>query len=144
MTKEVLQEHSAMAVVFCNGCILATREDIYGKVVLSLPKGHLEKDETVLQAAMRECFEETNVVLNSDDLIAEMESFKISFVKPNGQGVEKIITPVLFKVANKGNPKPLEERIKSVEYLDVEKFLTDCAYENVRQVVQSAVTILNK
>lgn len=143
MTKEIIQEHSAMAVVFCSGRILATKEDIYGKIVLSLPKGHIEAGETVLEAAIRECFEETNVVLIADNKIAELTAFKISFITPKGQNVEKIITPVLFKLNVEGNPKPLEARIKSVEYMCVDDFLANCAYDNVKQVVQSAITILN-
>ena len=55
-------EQSAMAVVLCKGKILAIVEDIYGRKVLSLPKGHNEQGETLLQTAIRECFEETNIV----------------------------------------------------------------------------------
>lgn len=144
MTKEILQEHSAMAVVFCNGRVLATREDIYGKIVLSLPKGHVEAGETVSETAIRECFEETNVSVTAADIIEEITSFKISFIKPDGQNVEKIITPILFRLTSEGEPKPLEKRVKSVEFMDVDKFLSDCPYENVKQVVQSAIIILNK
>lgn len=142
MIKEVLQEHSAMAVVFCNGRILTTREDIYGKIVLSLPKGHVEEGETTSQAAIRECFEETNVVVSDKDIIAYIVPFKISFITPNGQNVEKIIAPVLFKTMDEGNPKPLEERIKTVEYMDVVEFLSNCTYDNVKQVVQLSLNIL--
>lgn len=61
-------EQSAMAVVLCKGKILATVEDIYGRKVLSLPKGHNEQGETLLQTAIRECFEETNIILTERKL----------------------------------------------------------------------------
>lgn len=143
MTKRVSLEHSAMAVVFYKGRILAIREEIYGKAALSLPKGHIEAGETITEAAIRECFEETNVIVTYGDVIAELQSYEYSYTFPNGKSVTKRIMPVLFKTVYKCNPKPLESRVKSVEYMDVDIFLADCPYENVKQVVQSALKYLN-
>lgn len=142
MKKRVSLEYSAMAVVFYKGRILATTEDIYGKVALSLPKGHIEAGETITEAAIRECFEETNVITTQADAIAELEPFEISFTTPDGRDVVKVITPILFNILYKCNPKPLEKRIKSVEYMDVNDFLQNCSYDNVKQVVQSALRLI--
>lgn len=143
MKKRVSPEHSAMAVVFYKGRILATREDIYGKVALSLPKGHIEAGETTAEAAIRECFEETNVIITHTDLIAELKPYDYTFTKPNGCESVKAVSPIVFNIKYKCNPKPLEKRIKSVEYMDVDAFLTNCAYDNVKQVVQTALKYLN-
>lgn len=137
-------EHSAMAVVFCNGKILTTQENVYGALRLSLPKGHLESGETVIDAAIRECREETNVVISKDDFVAELESFVIKFTTPKGCRVEKVITPTLFVILSERNPKPREERIKAVEYLKIDDFLQNCSYENVREVVRSALQKISK
>lgn len=139
MTKRVSLEHSAMAVVFYNGRVLATHEDVYGKVVLSLPKGHIEAGETTTEAAIRECFEETNVIITKTDAVAELETFEYSFKRPDGKETLKKISPILFITKYKCNPCSMEKRIKSVDYMDVEQFLDECVYENVKSVVRSAL-----
>lgn len=139
MKKRVSLEHSAMAVVFYKGRILAIREDVYGKVALSLPKGHIEAGETITEAAIRECFEETNVIITRADMVAELDNYEYTFTKPNGQQFVKVVTPTVFKILYKCNPKPLEKRIKSVGYMDVDEFLADCPYDNVKQVVRAAL-----
>lgn len=144
MAKKVSQQYSAMAVVFYNGQILTTVEDIYGKQALSLPKGHLESGETAVEAAIRECFEETNVIITLSQVIGEIEPFVISFTTPDGKEVSKMITPIVFKTSYKCDPKPIERRILSVNYMDVEEFLVNCSYDNVREVVQKAIKILDK
>ena len=139
MTEKVLAEHSAMAVVVYNEYILTTQEEVYGKIRISLPKGHIESGETVVQAAIRECFEETNVILSSENFVTELESFEISFTTPSGKNILKKITPVLFKTPHMGAPMSKEERIFKTEFIAIEQFLNICSYENVKHVVQSAV-----
>lgn len=144
MEKKVSQQYSAMAVVFCERRILATIENIYGREVLSLPKGHIETGETTVDAAIRECFEETNVTVAHSEVIGEVEPFVISFTTPDGLDVIKTITPIVFKQLSKGNPKPLEQRISVVQYMNIEEFVAKCSYDNVRAIVQSALELLNK
>ena len=143
MTKRVSLENSAMAVVFYKGRILATMEEIYGKMALSLPKGHIEAGETITEAAIRECFEETNVIITQADAKTELKPFEYSFTKPNGKDIIKVVTPILFEIKYKCNPKPLEKRVKSVEYMDVNEFLKECSYDNVKEAVQAALEFMN-
>ena len=42
-----------------NGKFLLIREEIKGKIVFNQPAGHLEENETLLDAVVRETFEET-------------------------------------------------------------------------------------
>lgn len=135
-------EYSAMAVVFYNGRILVTWENIFGNVVLSLPKGHIERGETAVDAAIRECFEETNVKVMPTEVITELSSFEIKFTTPSGKDVRKVITPILFETKYKGNPQPLENRILKVEYMHVNDFFNNCSYDNVKQTVTSALNFL--
>ena len=138
-TVKVKNEISAMAVVFCNNKILAISENIYGKESVSLPKGHKENGEHELQTAIRECFEETNLVITEQQLVKELAHFSYEFLSPNNLLIIKEIIPYLFNVENEGNPIAKEERISFVNWMDVEEFFKKCSYKNVKSVVESAL-----
>lgn len=133
------KEESAMAIVFYKDKILATKELIYGKEILSCPKGHIEKNETHIETAIRECFEETNVTLNIKDYVKEETPYSIKFIDPNNTPILKNIYPVCFKVNKEGTPKKKEERILDILYMDIDDFLSQCSYENVKQMVKSCL-----
>lgn len=128
-------EKSAMAVVICKDKILTTNEIIYGNERISLPKGHIEKNETSIEAAIRECYEETNIVISKTNLIKELNSYTYEFLTPSNKLIRKTLLPYLFVVNDFGDPLPKEERIKSVHWMNVEKFLSLCPYENVKSIV---------
>lgn len=128
-------EVSAMAVVLCNGKILSTNEMIYGKEILSLPKGHREEGEALVETAIRECFEETNVALKKSDLIKELPSFSYEFFTAPNKRIRKTIVPFLFEIESEGAPMPKEERIRSVCWRKVDEFLEHCSHENVKTLV---------
>ena len=129
-------ELSAMAVVMCNGKILSTNEMIYGKETLSLPKGHQEKNESLIETAIRECFEETNIVISEEDLIRQLTPYSYEFLTLSNRLVRKTIVPFLFEVNEEGNPIPKEERMLSVQWMEVEEFLEKGTHENVKLVVK--------
>lgn len=131
------EELSAMAVVMCGDNILATRELIYGRETLSLPKGHKEDGETIAQCAIRECFEETGVTLTETDITRELESFSYQFLTPSNQLIRKTIVPFLFEVQSEGEPVAKEERMIWAGWMSKEDFLRSCTHENVKAVVQS-------
>lgn len=137
--KEYLQypkiESSAMAVVTCRNTILTTNELIYGKNVLSLPKGHKEDGETLLQTAIRECFEETNVVINPENVVDEMPSYFYEFFTPENEMIRKTITPFHFEVDGCAQPLCKEKRVLSAQWMDLGEFLSKCPYENVKNSV---------
>ncbi len=128
-------ELSAMAVVVNNGKILATNEFVYGKNVLSLPKGHKEDGETLVETAIRECFEETNVFLTAANLVNELPTFSYEFFTPANEMIRKTIVPFLFNTSSCGDPQPKEERIISVQWMEISEFLEKCKYQNVKDVV---------
>ncbi len=56
-------------VVHCKGKFLFVEEFEYGKMTLNQPAGHLEKNETILQGAQRELFEETGIRAEMQNLL---------------------------------------------------------------------------
>ncbi|QLB15125.1 NUDIX hydrolase [Mannheimia granulomatis] len=56
-------------VVHCKGKFLFVEEIEYGKRTLNQPAGHLEQNETLLEAAKRELFEETGIQAEISSLI---------------------------------------------------------------------------
>ena len=129
-------ELSAMAVVMCNGKILSTNEMIYGKETVSLPKGHKEENESIIETAIRECYEETNIVITKDDLVKELTAYSYEFLTPSNKLIRKTIVPFLFEVKKEGNPIPKEERMISVQWMDKEEFIEKCTHENVKDIVK--------
>lgn len=130
-------EESAMAVVLCDNKILATNELIYGKERVSLPKGHKEENEIVLDTAIRECFEETNIVVSKDNLVKELTPFSYEFSTPSDELIRKTIYPFLFEINDFGDPLSKEERIVWVKWLEKEEFLNLCTHDNVKEIVRN-------
>ncbi|MDG2960374.1 NUDIX hydrolase [Bisgaard Taxon 10/6] len=56
-------------VVHCKGKFLFVEEIEYGKRTLNQPAGHLEKNETILQGASRELYEETGIRADMQKLV---------------------------------------------------------------------------
>ncbi len=134
----MINEKSVMAVVVCNNKILTTHEIIYGDLKIGLPKGHLENGESLIDCAIRETFEETNIVINYNQFYKELRNYVIKFKNHHDEEVSKIIVPLLFFIDEEGNPQPKEERMVKVEYLEFEEFLIVCSYDNVRGVIEEA------
>ena len=122
-------------MVVCGDKVLATVENIYGKPVLSLPKGHVELGETVLDAAIRECFEETDVKLGEQDAVRELPSYSYGFTTPDGVEICKTITPILFVLKSLPTPRAKEKRISKVTFMPIDEFTQNCPYDNVRKII---------
>lgn len=56
-------------VVHCKGKFLFVEEIEYSNCTLNQPAGHLEKDESILQGASRELYEETGIRAEMQQLI---------------------------------------------------------------------------
>lgn len=73
---ETRNEYSGMAIVFCNNKVLIL-ETKHNEFVF--PKGHIEDGETSLDAAIRECREESGIVLSKDFYLGECSSYSYVF-----------------------------------------------------------------
>lgn len=136
------KEESAMAIVIVGDKILATKELVYGKVRLSVPKGHVEKDETYVETAIRECFEETGIQLKKDNYKMDLNPFVIRFIDHHFKPIEKTIIPILFVLNDFLKPNITEERVLEVTYYGINDFLIQCSYDNVRTIVKEAKDFL--
>ncbi len=69
MIREWLPRVTVATVIEQNGRFLMVEEDIYGEKILNQPAGHLEPNETLVEAAIRETLEETGWHIKIDHLI---------------------------------------------------------------------------
>ena len=132
-------EESAMAVVLCHGKILMTKELIYGKEKISLPKGHIEKGEAPLDAAIRECEEETGIHLDNESFVKELKPFSVDFTDEHDGHVRKTIFPMLFILKKEKKATPQEKNILFAGFVPVEEFFQSASYENVKDIVREAL-----
>ena len=85
----MMYEKSCGAVVFTKidgeikYLLVSNREGIYG-----FPKGHVEKDETETETALREVYEETNLKI---DLIKEFRTFDEHLIPQKENTVKQIV-----------------------------------------------------
>ena len=134
-------EVSAMAIVVCNDKILSITENVFGRHVLSLPKGHQEQNEEIVNTAIRECFEETNVVIDKQHLVKQLPQYSYQFSTPSNKLITKIIVPFLFRVENQGNAVAKEKRMVAASWMPIEQFLQNCTYPNVIELVKDALLL---
>ena len=95
----------------------------------AFPKGHLEKDETLQECAIRETEEETG---HTCSLINEKEIGILKYVTPAGEDVELHL--YLAKdtgiVTRKINPKDKEETL----WIDIEKVEEKILYQDLKEL----------
>lgn len=137
-------EVSAMGIVMLEDKILATKEDIYGNVAFSLPKGHVEKDETYIETAIREVEEETSFKLTKEDYVKSLEPYEVKFIDHNYHLVKKLIYPIIFKVNNMQDLVIKEKRVKEISFYNVYEFIQNCTYDNLKYIVLDALKIQKK
>jgi len=135
-------EESAMALVKYKNEVLYTKEEIYNNIVVSLPKGHVEKNETHIETSIRECREETGLILDPKDYVKEGKPYEYKFIDHNNVLVKKLIYPVIYHVNEKRDTRINEERIVSVGFMTISDFLLQCSFENVKDFVKKE--LLNK
>ena len=73
-------------VVVRDGRLLVVEEQVRGRVVLNQPAGHLEPDESLLDAARRETLEETGWHVEPTAFIGAYQWKSPDEVRPDGNG----------------------------------------------------------
>lgn len=113
--------------------------DPYGN--WGLPKGHLEADEDLAQAGLREVKEETGL----SDLTLGPELGTIDwYFRLGGRLIHKHCT-FFVMISHEGETRPeLEEGITECRWLPMEKAIECVTYDNAREVVQEAARRLEE
>lgn len=137
MRTKLQTEESVMAIVIYHHEILYIKELIYGMPKFSLPKGHIEDGETKIECAIRECYEETGIILEPSSYVKSLDSYTIKFTNNKLEEVEKKVYPLLFKIMKKEVPKIKEPRILETNFISIEEFVNQCSYDNVKNIILS-------
>lgn len=140
-TRGLLVRRAAGGVVYHTGPqgyeFLLIR-DPYGR--WSLPKGHLEQDESEEQAALREVEEETSVRATLGPLVARITYF----FPAKGKTVEKRVSFFLMSASDDTITPQIDEGIMAVGWFSATEALDLLDYEQVRQVFAQAVRMLER
>ncbi len=128
-------EKSCGAIVFTKEnesikyVIIESKEGFYG-----FPKGHVEKNETEIETARREVFEETGLQVDF------LEPFRTEDTHPfhkNGEIRMKHIVYFLAKFSDQ-TPVPQETELNSIHLMDYETALSSFQFESSKRILSEA------
>jgi 8-oxo-dGTP pyrophosphatase MutT (NUDIX family) len=133
-------EHSAGGVVVRGDDILVVvpkRRAADGSLVLALPKGHLDGDETAQQAATREIREEGGVDAQFIDRLGNVRYW----YRRDGRSVPKRVSFFLFAYVS-GDPADHDDEIEDAHWMPIADAATALSYPGERQMVERALSKL--
>lgn len=109
----------------------------------TLPKGHVEADESLEQAALREIYEETGLL--SVQLITYLGSFERESVKSNGDVEQKTIHFYLaYSPVDKASSAPTDSSFIDVSWFTPEQVLELIPNEDDRAFLKGHLPLLFK
>jgi 8-oxo-(d)GTP phosphatase len=115
-----------------------------GKDTWVLPKGGLEKKETVEEAAMRECREETGFNVSIEQALGEVAYFYARRESPNAP-LYRIFKRVKFYLMRHlgGDASQHDDEIADVRWFGIDDALRKASHRNERELIDKARTLLN-
>jgi 8-oxo-dGTP pyrophosphatase MutT (NUDIX family) len=116
---------------------LIARTDRHGKLLWSLPKGHIEAGETPEQAAVREVEEETGI---SGVILAELGTIDFWFVA-DGRRIHKTVRHYLMR-ATGGELSDADIEVAEVAWVPLPQISAQLAYPDERGLVDTAGRLL--
>jgi ADP-ribose pyrophosphatase YjhB (NUDIX family) len=118
---------------------LIGRNDRRGRLLWSLPKGHLEPGETVEEAAQREIEEETGI---RGRLLARLGTIDFWFVA-EGRRVHKTVHHYLFEAAG-GTLSDADAEVVEVAWVPLDEVTTRLAYADERRLLDLVPGLLSE
>ncbi|MCW2497202.1 NUDIX hydrolase [Jatrophihabitans sp.] len=116
---------------------LIARTDRHGRLLWSLPKGHIEAGETPEQAAVREVAEETGI---SGVILAELGTIDFWFVA-DGRRIHKTVQHFLLR-ATGGELSDADIEVTEVAWVPLPDISAQLAYPDERGLVDTAGRLL--
>ncbi len=116
---------------------LIGRTDRQGRLLWSLPKGHIEAGETAEQAAVREVEEETGI---NGEIVAELGSIDFWFVA-DGRRIHKTVRHYLLRRVG-GELSDADMEVDEVAWVPLSKIRAQLAYPDERGLVDTAGRLL--
>jgi ADP-ribose pyrophosphatase YjhB (NUDIX family) len=116
---------------------LIGRTDKLGRLLWSLPKGHIEQGETAEQAAVREVEEETGI---SGEIMGELGTIDFWFVA-DGRRIHKTVRHYLLR-ATGGQLSDADVEVTAVAWVPLPDISEQLAYPDERGLVEAAGRLL--
>jgi ADP-ribose pyrophosphatase YjhB (NUDIX family) len=116
---------------------LIGRTDRQGRLLWSLPKGHIEAGETAEQAAVREVREETGI---AGDIIGELGTIDFWFVA-EGRRIHKTVRHYLLRRVA-GELSDADVEVDEVAWVPLPDIRSQLAYPDERSLVDTAGRML--
>jgi 8-oxo-dGTP pyrophosphatase MutT (NUDIX family) len=113
------------------------RTDRQGRLLWSLPKGHIEAGETAEQAAVREIAEETGI---SGEIMAELGTIEFWFVA-DGRRIHKTVRHYLLR-ATGGELSDADIEVTEVAWVPLPELRAQLAYPDEQGLVDTAGRLL--
>ena len=111
--------------------------DSYGNY--AFPKGHVERGETIEQAALRETSEEVN--LEKLKLIQKIGTTKFWFTL-DGERIHKTMHLFLMQSLDKNAEPSPQYEIQGCEWVDIEKLAGIKTYKNLAPIMRKAMKLI--
>ena len=116
---------------------LIGRTDRAGRLLWSLPKGHIEAGETPEQAAVREVEEETGI---SGEIVGELGTIDFWFVA-DGRRIHKTVHHYLLRAIG-GELSDADVEVAAVAWVPLSEIRAQLAYPDERGLVDTAGRLL--
>lgn len=116
---------------------LIGRRDRRGRLLWSLPKGHIEAGETAEQAAVREVAEETGI---SGRIVGTLGTIDFWFMA-DGRRIHKTVHHYLLR-AEGGELSDEDVEVAAVAWVPLDEIARRLAYEDERALVARASELL--
>jgi 8-oxo-dGTP pyrophosphatase MutT (NUDIX family) len=119
--------------------IVPKRRAADGARVLALPKGHVDRGESALQAAEREVREEAGVV---GELVRELGKARYWY-RRGGRPIGKTVTFYLFSYVE-GDPDDHDDEVEEARWIPLGEARTALSYETERAMVERTLSHLQQ